>query len=234
MKFSATFAALTFSAALIAPAQSLASEHVTLTFLGVASPGIDESINAYDANAVVPPGGHFDGPVSIKVSIADFDTTPYVDHFSIDWADAPSGPYAAGWQGAGSPGSVDPFTPTYLSNVALNGAGGSISIFNNFGYAAFYDGAFSLNLDFAFDAPQTFLASFQDGLASGGGAVSGSKSLSYAPGVGFFDSTLGGGFTLSRVEAVVSSVPEPGAWAMMIVGFFGLGAVLRRQRAAAA
>jgi hypothetical protein len=29
---------------------------------------------------------------------------------------------------------------------------------------------------------------------------------------------------------VVSSVPEPGAWAMMIAGFFGLGAMLRLQR----
>jgi hypothetical protein len=32
----------------------------------------------------------------------------------------------------------------------------------------------------------------------------------------------------------VSAVPEPAGWAMMLVGFGGLGALLRRRRAAAA
>lgn len=34
--------------------------------------------------------------------------------------------------------------------------------------------------------------------------------------------------------AAVSAVPEPAGWAMMLVGFGGLGALLRRRRAAAA
>ena len=33
-------------------------------------------------------------------------------------------------------------------------------------------------------------------------------------------------------ERVSTSVPEPGAWAMMLLGFGGLGAMLRRRRAA--
>ena len=34
--------------------------------------------------------------------------------------------------------------------------------------------------------------------------------------------------------ATVTAVPEPAGWAMMLVGFGGLGALLRRRRAAAA
>jgi hypothetical protein len=30
------------------------------------------------------------------------------------------------------------------------------------------------------------------------------------------------------------AVPEPATWAMMLIGFFGLGAALRRRRAAGA
>ncbi len=35
--------------------------------------------------------------------------------------------------------------------------------------------------------------------------------------------------TVNRV-ASVAAVPEPATWAMMLMGFFGLGAVVRRQR----
>jgi hypothetical protein len=34
--------------------------------------------------------------------------------------------------------------------------------------------------------------------------------------------------------AAVAAVPEPASWAMMLVGFGGLGAILRRRRQAAA
>lgn len=34
--------------------------------------------------------------------------------------------------------------------------------------------------------------------------------------------------------AVTASIPEPTTWAMMLLGFFGLGAVIRRRRAVAA
>lgn len=50
-----------------------------------------------------------------------------------------------------------------------------------------------------------------------------------------WDTTLGGrmntGFTnISVGEAGGGGVPEPAAWAMMLVGFAGLGAMLRRKR----
>ncbi|MDB5436896.1 MAG: hypothetical protein JWR47_3153, partial [Phenylobacterium sp.] len=34
--------------------------------------------------------------------------------------------------------------------------------------------------------------------------------------------------------SVAAGVPEPTTWTMMIAGFFGLGAALRRRRATAA
>ena len=39
---------------------------------------------------------------------------------------------------------------------------------------------------------------------------------------------------LTYVYAPTGSVPEPGAWALMILGFAGVGAVIRRRRLAAA
>lgn len=51
-------------------------------------------------------------------------------------------------------------------------------------------------------------------------------------------SVLGGGVNLDNLavtgERITSAVPEPATWAMMIVGFFGAGAMLRRSRAATA
>jgi hypothetical protein len=39
-------------------------------------------------------------------------------------------------------------------------------------------------------------------------------------------------FEFDRVGAVAAGVPEPGAWALMLVGFGALGAALRRSRSA--
>jgi hypothetical protein len=36
------------------------------------------------------------------------------------------------------------------------------------------------------------------------------------------------------IQNLFGVVPEPATWAMMLTGFFGLGAVLRRQRSALA
>lgn len=40
-------------------------------------------------------------------------------------------------------------------------------------------------------------------------------------------------YTLVDLGGAVAAVPEPGAWAMMIMGFGGMGAVIRRRRGAA-
>ncbi|TAJ68649.1 MAG: PEP-CTERM sorting domain-containing protein [Phenylobacterium sp.] len=42
-----------------------------------------------------------------------------------------------------------------------------------------------------------------------------------------YDST---GFALTVIGADVGGVPEPATWAMMILGFFGMGAALRQRR----
>lgn len=47
-------------------------------------------------------------------------------------------------------------------------------------------------------------------------------------------STLGGkNFLITKLTTVTTAAPEPASWMMMIVGFGGLGAILRRRRAQA-
>ena len=48
-------------------------------------------------------------------------------------------------------------------------------------------------------------------------------SFASAPGEGFYGAVL-------NSVSVSAAVPEPGTWAMLLVGFFGLGGVLRRSR----
>jgi len=51
------------------------------------------------------------------------------------------------------------------------------------------------------------------------------------PGYGGFSSLLSNGKTVTGVD---NSVPEPGTWALMLIGFGGMGAALRRRRQAVA
>jgi hypothetical protein len=50
---------------------------------------------------------------------------------------------------------------------------------------------------------------------------------SVAGGSSFGDDRLG-------FAKLTSAAPEPAAWSMMLVGFFGLGSMVRRRRAAVA
>lgn len=59
-------------------------------------------------------------------------------------------------------------------------------------------------------------------------SVNGTSSLAWQPAFAFTD----GGSLTAAPSPPVSGVPEPGAWAMMILGFFGLGSMLRRRREA--
>ena len=58
-------------------------------------------------------------------------------------------------------------------------------------------------------------------------ATSSSTTLSFA-------SATGTAFGPALDNVSVAAVPEPASWALMLVGFGGLGAVLRRQRRAVA
>lgn len=46
-----------------------------------------------------------------------------------------------------------------------------------------------------------------------------------------FSQTSGGGLEFDNFTVGANAVPEPGTWAMMILGFGAMGAVLRRRRA---
>lgn len=50
--------------------------------------------------------------------------------------------------------------------------------------------------------------------------------LSYSTAAGPYGNTYTGSVSFKDVSAV----PEPGAWALMLIGFFGLGSALRRAR----
>lgn len=56
--------------------------------------------------------------------------------------------------------------------------------------------------------------------------IHGTSSLAWQPAFAFTD----GGDLVSAPTPPASGVPEPGTWAMMILGFFGLGSMLRRRR----
>lgn len=49
-----------------------------------------------------------------------------------------------------------------------------------------------------------------------------------------FYSNNGGSYSVQVERVVTGAIPEPATWAMMLTGFFGLGVVVRRRRAATA
>jgi hypothetical protein len=51
------------------------------------------------------------------------------------------------------------------------------------------------------------------------------------PGLNFTFTPLGGTTTNGTVSAVVEAVPEPSTWAMMILGFVGVGFMAYRRKA---
>ena len=87
------------------------------------------------------------------------------------------------------------------------------------------------------------LAAYND-LASGAsyGSFAYSASDSYnsrtltlnAAAVADINAALGGNFALGGTLEAGVAVPEPATWAMMLLGFFGLGGALRARKAAAA
>lgn len=58
----------------------------------------------------------------------------------------------------------------------------------------------------------------------------GAKNLYFIVDVAAFNPASGALVNTGRVGATLAAVPEPAAWAMMILGFGGVGAVLRRRQ----
>jgi hypothetical protein len=70
-------------------------------------------------------------------------------------------------------------------------------------------------------------------LVTSGGEINLFTSPSLVPGEGFAEAgpAFGTPFAIDySITAISSAVPEPSTWAMMILGFFGLGVVAYRRK----
>lgn len=137
--------------------------------------------------------------------------------------------------------------PTFGEDANLNG--GALDVFSG---APGLTTATQFIFTYTSSQPQSFLTSFDTGFgvfsskAHPGGdwdtSISGNTiTFTAEPGMGLnvgenFDFTVGFTNTIDpskfswTAEWVGSAVPEPGAWGLMIVGFGGMGAVLRSSR----
>lgn len=136
-------------------------------------------------------------------------------------------------------------------SVALNGSGsGTYAAPGNFDYAVTGSGLFNLDPSFfLLNGPSTYdfgINAVDPGLFDYSTDTMFSSSKRRANIVGFngrcYDGTSFGGdacnsttytLTYNFTPLATSAVPEPGSWAMMLLGFLGVGMATRRRRAPA-
>jgi hypothetical protein len=146
-----------------------------------------------------------------------------------------------------STGHFDQFT----SDSGFAGIGGvfnndTFGFFSQDGSANNYTGDFfTLLINFTLppgvSGGGTFAATLI-GSVSGAGGNNGGVNVSFAPSTQLFHSSAGD-FTLhvndvavsgtgaaSPISGYIQAVPEPATWAMMLVGFAGMGMAMRRRR----
>ena len=97
--------------------------------------------------------------------------------------------------------------------IGLNGAGSDSDTLSS-GMDAFIGAG---EVDFLFSRVANFSVN------PGSGALNLTSSL-------WGDATLTYDYTAAPISSPVGAVPEPATWAMLILGFFSLGSVLRRRR----
>ena len=220
----APLAGLAFAAALAGPIAAQAAANLTLTFTGVALQGSGGSVSPYGGG-----GGStsFAGePVTISMTIAGQPGALYVSGFSATWSGQTYAlPYqtSAGATGFPNDGFYDNSFGV-MSNVSLTSAGGSISIFPTNAYISTTDGELNLGVNFNYGSPH--------GLASGvtgGGAIVTAVNQNYRPDIGFYDGGSSVSFNLTGMTRE-GAIPEPSAWALMLIGVAGIGGAIRLRR----
>lgn len=149
---------------------------------------------------------------------------------------------AADLTGAGNTGAADGLVQNVLTTVAgqrylLEFFVGNASLNTPYGNTH-YSQASTVRLSVNGGPDQFFTNADTDGVAPGVGAINYQK-FSYgftatgATTIGFFNGTTGDNYA-GLDDVSLTAVPEPATWAMMILGFFGMGSMVRRRRAAIA
>lgn len=99
------------------------------------------------------------------------------------------------------------------ASVALSGAGSDTDTLSS-GLATFIGAG---DLDFIFSRASHFSINPSAGALSLASSIWGDATLTYD-------------YTAAPISGPVGGVPEPGTWSLLILGFAGLGAALRRRR----
>ena len=222
----AILAGLAFAAALAGPMAAQASASLSLTFTGLALSGSGAGVSPYGGG-----GGSISlagEPVTISMTIAGPPDALYVSGFSASWSGQTYAlPYPVAGGGTGYPkdGLYDSAFG-FMSSVSLTPAGGSISLFPTSGYIATTDGDFDLSVNFVYGSPFRLASG-----VTGGGAISAYVSESYRPDLGPYDASANLTYALTGLTRA-GAIPEPSAWALMLIGVAGIGGACRlRPRA---
>ena len=192
-----------------------------LTLTGVASPGFQDAL--FDPSMSSPTVSFAGQPVTIQLSINDPGGLPTLNAFTVRWSNQSfSLPVLTGFSGSGAPGQ-------FMSFMALTDTAGALDIVPSATYLNAGGADFDMNLSYATSAPHSLLSPFTD-TVTGSGSLEGFVPFPNNPTFGSFTNTVAGDFTLTSLTASV--VPEPSAWAAMLVGLSTLGVALRMRRRA--
>jgi hypothetical protein len=213
------------AAAILVPASAGATTRL-MTFTGTVTPG-SVGIVTYKPGFTQDTRSFAGQPFRLYVVVADDPEygVPYVQNFQVRWStrdlhEYPDFPvfneYGSGGTGY-PPSDLFPRDDEYSSEVHLTDTGGSMH-FSPFRADFRYS---ELQFNFTLSSPHDPASNFVDDEVSGGGTFSAGYD-----GFGTPDMRAFGGYTFDKVS-VTGPVPEPAAWALMLVGFTGVGIAIR-------
>jgi hypothetical protein len=210
-----------------APACAAAAD-LTLQFTGTLSPGAADRIFVYatGGDLVAPLAGD---PLTITTHITGRPGNLYADSFNVAWSDPRlSQPFLTAWSDSGGvPFSEDGTTTAdFVSDAAIGERGGSLDIASSDYYVGLTDGGVDLQLTYALGpGGGKSLSKF-----SGRGRFVASISEGFDPILGVYDESASAPFTLIGLSRSGAAAPEPGTWAMLLIGFAALGCGMRLKR----